>query len=160
LRTAISTGFNYKKDPPEAIANFFDPGYVTQSIGFTYDRLVGFKSRIGFAVQEVFTKNYRQYTDDTSTVKKESFKLETGLESVSTAEIEFDENLLLKSKLRLFTRYESLDVWDVRWDNSIVAKINDFINVNFAFLLIYEKKQSLKTQIKEGLQLGFRYTIL
>ena len=64
-----------------------------------------------------------------------------------------------KSSLRLFSRFESFDVWDVRWDNIIAAKVNDFLNVNLTFLLIYEKDQSVKTQIKEALQLGFTYTL-
>jgi hypothetical protein len=53
-----------------------------------------------------------------------------------------------------------MDVWDVRWDNSFVAKINDYVNVNFSFLLIYQKDQSPKTQVKEALQLGLTYTLL
>ncbi|MCW8953325.1 MAG: hypothetical protein OQK48_00110 [Sulfurimonas sp.] len=53
-----------------------------------------------------------------------------------------------------------MDVWDVRWDNSFVAKINDYLNVNLAVLLIYQKDQSVKTQVKEALQLGITYTLL
>ena len=68
--------------------------------------------------------------------------------------------MLLNTKLRLFTRFNMLDVWDVRWDNTITAKVNDFVNVNLNVLIIYEKSQSLRTQIKEALQLGFTYTIL
>jgi hypothetical protein len=159
VRTALTTGYKYTKDDRTAIADFFDPGYVTQSLGFTYDRIPGFKTRLGFAVQEVFTNKFRQYSDDTSTAKLETFKLETGLESVTSAEYEVFENILAKSSLRLFSRYESLDVWDVRWDNSIVAKVNNFLNVNFTFLLVYEKAQSLTAQMKQALQLGFVYTI-
>ena len=38
------------------------------------------------------------------------------------------------------------------------AKVNDYINVNFNFLLIYDEEQSLKRQIKEALQLGITYS--
>ena len=161
INTAITKGFNFKKDPPEEIANFFDPGYITQSIGFTYDKLLGFKTRLGFAIQETFTNKYRQYSDAPETLnKQEAFKLETGLESVTSGEFHFEENFIFKSSLRLFTRYEHLDVWDIRWDSALISKINDYINVNFGVLVIYEKKQSLKTQLREGLQLGFIYTFL
>ncbi len=160
VRTAISTGYNYDKDTARAIADFFDPGYLTQSVGFTYDKLENFTTRLGFAVQETFTRKYNQYADNPATVKIEKTKVETGLESVTTAELTLQQNLLYKSNLRLFTRFEHMDVWDVRWDNAIVTKINDYINVNFAFLLIYQKDQSPKTQIKEALQLGFTYTLL
>ena len=63
------------------------------------------------------------------------------------------------SFLRLFTRFNSLDVWDVRWDNIISAKVNDYINVNFAVTVIHEISQTRKTQLREALQLGFSYSL-
>jgi hypothetical protein len=160
VRTAIIAGYSYEDNSKTEIANFFDPGYTTQSIGFIYDKVPGFQTRLGFAVQEVITNKFTQYSDDAETAELEKIKIETGLESVSTAEYTVMENVLLKSKLRLFTRYESLDIWDVRWDNAIVAKVNDYLNVNFTFLLVYEEAQVKTRQIKEGLQLGLVYTIL
>jgi hypothetical protein len=160
IRSAIGTGYNYDQDPPVATAGFFDPAYVTQSVGFTYNKLEQFTTRVGFAVQETFTNKYNQYTDDPLTPEVEKTKVETGLESVTTADFTLQQNLLYKSNLRLFTRFESMDVWDVRWDNTIVVKINDYLNINFAFLLVYQKDQSLKTQVKEALQLGLTYTLL
>jgi Protein of unknown function (DUF3078) len=160
LRTALTAGYNYDVTPKVEIANFFDPGYLTQSLGFIYNKVPGFETRLGFAVQEIITNKFTQYSDDASTPKVEKLKVETGLESVSTAEYTVMENVLLKSKLRLFSQFKSMDVWDVRWDNTIAAKVNDYLNVNFSFLLVYEKAQTPKTQIKEGLQLGLVYSVL
>ena len=160
VRSAIGTGYDYSQDPSVAIAGFFDPGYVTQSIGFTYDKFENFSTRLGIAVQETFTNKHIQYADDPATAKIEKTKVETGLESVTTAEFSLQQNLLYSSNLRLFTRFDTMDVWDVRWDNAFIAKINDYLNVNLAVLLIYQKDQSLKTQVKEALQLGFTYTLL
>jgi hypothetical protein len=99
--------------------------------------------------------------DDKKTLDKiERFKLETGIESVTEGSYLFAENMLASSKLRLFSRFNSLDVWDVRWDNTITAQINKYFNTNLNVLLIYEKSQSLKTQVKEALQLGITYSIL
>jgi hypothetical protein len=159
IRTQISSGYNYDVTPAAKIADFFDPGYVTQSIGFTYNKKDIFKSRLGIALQETFTNKFRQYSDDPDTPELEAFKLETGIESVSDAQFTLDDNLLLKSTLRLFSSFSQLDVWDVRWDNLITAKINSWLNVNLTYLLIYEKAQSPKTQMKEALQLGVVYTI-
>ena len=161
IRTPITTGYNYKVSPVVSIADFLDPGYLTQSIGFVYNKVSGFTSRLGFAVQEVFTKKYSAlYNIDPESGVVKNFRVETGLESVSTAEYTIAENLLYKGNLRLFTRYKSLDVWDVRWDNALIAKINDFLNVNLTYLFIYEKAQSPTAQMKESLQLGFTYAIL
>jgi hypothetical protein len=159
FRTAIAAGYSYDSVPFVKIANFFDPGYITQSLGFTYEQLKGFNTRLGVAIQEVITNKYTHYSDDVETEEIEKFKLETGIESVTNAEYPIAENLFAKSALRLFSRFESFDVWDVRWDNIITAKINSFLNVNFTVLLIYEKQQSVKTQVKQTLQLGFTYTL-
>ena len=159
VRTAITTGYDYSLTPPQEIANFFDPGYVTQTLGLIYNKDQQFNTRVGIATQETFTKNNTKYSDDPTTPEIEKFKVETGIESVTNAEYTLAENLLAKSSLRLFTRFNDLSVWDVRWDNAIVAKVNNFINVNFAFLMVYQQDQSAKVQIKEALQLGIVYTI-
>jgi hypothetical protein len=160
VRTALAAGFNYDTSPPAEIANFFDPGYLTQSLGFTYDKTPGFSSRLGFAVQEVITNKFTFYSDDASTTEVEKIKIETGIESVTSAEYTVMENILLKSKLRLFSRFESFDIWDVRWDNAITAQVNEYVNVSFVFLLVYEEAQIKTRQIKEALQLGITYTVL
>jgi hypothetical protein len=160
IRTVIAEGFDYKVIPEVQTSAFFDPGYITQSVGFTYNTEKKFTSRLGVAFQEVFTNKMRQYTDDPETLNKtEAFKFETGIESVSESEFSIEENVLYTGKLRLFTRFKHLDVWDVRWDNIITAKVSKYFNVNLNVLVIYEKQQSLRTQIKEALQLGVSFSI-
>ncbi len=159
VRTPVGIGYS-NTDPPVQTAAFFDPGYLSQSVGFTYQKQKGFDTRIGVAIQETFTRNNTQFSDDPNTAKIEKFKAETGIESVTNGEYILAENMLFKSSLRLFSRFNSLDVWDVRWDNSIVAKINNYLNTSFGYLLIYQKDQSITAQMKEGLQLGLNYTIL
>lgn len=159
VRTSVSDGFDYKVDPAVKIANFFDPGYVTQSIGLTY-HVHNFNTRLGVALQETFTNKFRSYSDDPETTNKvEASKLETGLEAVTAADYQLDENLFLTTRLRLFTRFTDMDVWDVRFDNTLTAKINKFLNVNLNILTVYEKSQSPKTQLKESLQLGINYNL-
>jgi hypothetical protein len=159
VRTSISEGFDYKVIPAVKIADFFDPGYITQSLGFTY-HVDNFNTRMGVALQETFTNVFRNYSDDPETTNEvESFKLETGFETVTAVDYQLDENLFLSSKLRLFTRFTDLDIWDVRFDNAITAKINKFLHVSLTFLAIYEKSQSPKTQLKQALQLGINYSL-
>jgi hypothetical protein len=160
IRSPITTGYSYKTKTPERIADFFDPGYVTQTFGFTYDRVKGIKTRLGVAIQEIFTNRQRKYSDNPDTKDKvEAFKLETGIESVTSSEFLVMENIFYKGSLRLFSKFEKMKYWDIRWDNTITAKVNNYVNVNFNFLVLYERKQSLKTQIKEALQLGLVYNI-
>ncbi len=152
--TDVTAGYSYSGPAPVQIADFFDPGYVTQSIGFSYAKLKFMKTRLGVAAQEIFANRFRQYTDGVH-----SYVIQAGLESVTRAKLQIANNVLMTTGLRLFTRFNSLDVWDVRWDNVIAAKVNSFVNVNFNYQLVYQKDQSLRTQMKEGLQLGVVYTI-
>lgn len=160
VRTVISKGFDYKATPaPIQTSQFFDPGYITQSFGFLYNKIPNFTTRIGIGFQETVTNKFPSYSDDPKTTKVEKFKFDTGIESVSEVLYNIEENVLYGSKLRLFSRFNEIDVWDVRWDNLVTAQISKYFNVNFNVLLIYEKKQSPKTQLKEALQLGVTYTL-
>lgn len=158
-RTVLAKGYDYEQEPKVQIAKFFDPGYITQSIGFAYAKLKNINTRVGIAFQETITDKHPRYSDDPETAEVENFKFETGIESVTEANFSLQENLLYTTNLRLFGSFEELDVWDVRWDNTITAEINDYVNVNLNVLVIYEKTQSVKTQIKEALQLGLTYNL-
>ncbi len=163
VRSSFTDGFDYKKEPAERIADFFDPGYITQSVGFTYDKFANFQTRLGVAFQETITRTDElafKYSDDADTPDEiEKFKFETGIESVTDANFTLDDNLLYSSKLRLFTRFEDLAVWDVRWDNTVTAKVNNWLNVNLGVIVIHEVSQTRKTQLKQALQIGITYTI-
>lgn len=158
--TTIAEGYSYASSVPTPIANFFDPGYVTQSLGVEYTASSHFSTRFGLATREIFANKFRQYTNPPgATGNLKVFNLQTGIESVSHGKLQIAENMLLTSGLRLFTRFSNLTVWDVRWDNLIAAKVNSFIVVNVTYQLVYQKDQSLRTQMKEGLQLGLTYTL-
>jgi hypothetical protein len=158
IRTQIAKGFDYKVDPYVEVTDFFDPGYVTQTFGFTYDKYSNIVTRLGIGFQEIFTNVYRQYTDPENLQK--AFRFETGIESVTDINYKIDDNVLYTGKMRFFSQFKSLDIWDVRLDNVIAAKISRYISVNFSYLLIYEKVQSPYTQVKEGLQIGITYNLL
>ena len=158
VRTGLANGYDYKVSPEQQIAAFFDPGYITQSLGFIYAKK-SFNTRLGLGLQETFTNKFNFYTDDAKTLEVEKFKIETGIESVSEANYEFMTNMSYTGRLRLFSRFNTLGVWDLNWDNIITAKINDYLNVNFNFNFIYQQDQSIRAQYKEALQLGFSYVI-
>ncbi|MFC2130036.1 DUF3078 domain-containing protein [Bacteroidota bacterium] len=160
VRTTIASGYNYAKSGKTQTSAFFDPGYISQSIGVGLNKSEIVKTRLGLGFQETFTNKFRNYSNDPETLdKEEAFKFETGIESVTDVQWGFMENMMFKSKLRLFTRFVHLDVWDVRWDNIISAQVNKYIVVNLNVLVIYEKSQTARTQMKEALQLGITYTL-
>lgn len=159
VRTVLSKGYKYTDTLDIPTSQFFDPGYITQSIGFIYNKIPNITTRLGLGFQETVTNKFAYYADDPSTTEIEKFKFDTGIESVTEGLFKIEENLSYGSKLRLFSRFNSMDIWDVRWDNLLTAQISKYFNVNFNVLLIYEKKQSPKTQLKEALQFGITYTL-
>lgn len=161
IRTPITDGFNYDVIPKEQIVAFFDPGYITQSIGFSYDKSEVIKTRLGFALEESFADKFAlHYTDDPETANEiEKFKFETGIESITDVKYEIVENVLYKGKLRLFSAFDRLDTWDVSMDNSFTAKVNNWLNVSFTYLVIHKVSESLKTQTQQALQVGVVYSL-
>ena len=159
FRSAITKGFDYSVTPDTQIVDFFDPGYLTQTVGFTYEKGKVFRSRLGVGIQETFASAFPKYTDDPETPEIETFKLDTGIESVTEVNYEFLPNMNYYSFLRLFSSFNALDVWDVRWENLITAKINNYFNVNLSVTVVHQVSQSLKTQMRENLQLGFQYSL-
>jgi hypothetical protein len=159
FRSALTKGFDYSVTPDTQIVDFFDPGYLTEAIGFTYDKNKIITTRLGLAFQQTFSNRFTKYTDDPETNEIETFKFDTGIESVTEVKYDFLENMTYYSFLRLFSRFTSLDVWDVRWDNILTAKINEYFNVNLAVTVVHEISQTRRTQLKEALQLGISYSI-
>ncbi len=160
-RTAVAAGFDYDVTPAEQIVVFLDPLYLTEGIGLIYDQIPNFRTRLGLGFKQTFADEFnKRYTDDSDTPGDiESFKNETGIESVTEFEWMFMENMAYKGYLRLFGRIEDMTVWDVRFDNTVTAKINDYFNVNINVLLIYDVDETLRTQLKEALQLGISYSL-
>ena len=160
LRTVLAKGYDYTDDNRVQIAEFFDPGYLHQSLGLAYKASESFMTRFGLAIEETFTNKFRAFSDDEDTDNKvENFRLEEGIESVSNLNLQLDDDLLYTSELRLFGSFQKFDEWDVRWDNIVTAQVTKLINVNLNILLIYDTDQIAKTQLKEALQIGITYTL-
>ena len=160
-RTAVTKGFDYSVEPALQIVDFLDPLFLTQGLGFIYDKIENFNTRLGIGFKQTFAKDFStRYTDDAETPNEvEDFKFDSGIESVTTYKVKFLGTMEYYTYLRLFGKFEDISVWDVRWDNILVAKINDYFNVNFNLLLIHDIDETRKTQIKEALQLGVSFTL-
>jgi hypothetical protein len=158
--TQIAPGYSY--DAPQAVQinGLFDPADVTESVGLVYSKGDYFKSQLGLGFHEVFAGTYYAKTDDPTTEEIEKSIFETGIESITTFRWDIAENVSWASYLRLFSAFDRLDTWDVRWDNTLVGKVNSWLNVNITWIVVYDVTESLKTQAKEALQLGISYNIL
>ncbi len=166
LRTQIAPGYKIRIDPRtkaelrDQTSGFFDPGYLVEGFGFTFTRSDVFSTRLGIAFKQTFSSLYG-FADDAATPEKiETMRFQTGIEFGSSLKWSIMENILHTSKLNLFSAFETLDVWDVRWDNTVTASVNRYFNVSLNVLLVHEIAQTRRTQIKQALAAGFSYTLM
>lgn len=161
IQTQMTKGYIYSEDDPFPVSDFFDPGYITVSIGVGYEPVPILRTRLGGATKTTITREYAVgLTDDPATEKVEKTKTEFGALSVTELRTPLSENILLTSKLDLFSTFESLRQTDVRWDTILSAKISRYVDVSFNVELFYDSNVSPKRQVKQLLALGLSYTFL
>lgn len=161
VKTQFAKGYMYPKaDSAVQVSAFFDPGYLTQSAGVGYQPIKEIKTRLGFALREIITNKFNQYSDNPETKDKiEKVSVDGGMESVTDVEWQLDDNILFTMKLEMFAPFKRFDEIVVRDNTSLVAKVNKYITAMFNVQLINEKRVTPRTQIKETIALGLSYTL-
>ncbi len=161
VKSQFARGYNY--DNPlvdSAVSAFFDPGYLTQSIGAGYQPMQEIKTRFGLALREIITSKYNQYSDDPATTNEiEKARLEGGLELVTDVSWQLQDNLLFTSKIELFSPLSKFDETVFRSDNTFTAKISKYITTTLNVQLLNDKKVNPYTQVKETIAIGLSYAI-
>lgn len=159
LKSQFAEGYKYDAQGAitDTLSRFFDPAYLTQSVGFGYKPIKEVKTRLGAALREIITSRSTRYSDDPTTSKIEKTKVEGGVESVTDAQWGLMEDILLTVKLELFAPFKKFRQVVVRSDNTIAAKVNKYVSVNLNFQVIHEPLISPRTQFKETLALGLSY---
>ncbi len=162
MLTQLAPGYDYKTDPIAKISDFLDPGYFRESIGFDFEPNDHIKTRVGFAVRQTVAGNYAdRYSDDPETVENvEKIKNEWGAESVTDVRLNLNSLIMYASKLEVFSTVERIDEVVVRWDNLFSAKLAEYISVSLNFKLYYDKKASVKRQLKQILAVGLTHAFL
>ena len=160
-QTQLMKGYKYTDTTNFVVSNFFDPAYFIQSAGIGFAPNETVKTRLGAALKETVTQDYPvPYADDPDTPEIEKTKVEPGIESVTDVNVTLAKNILFTSNLQLFSNMKAFNEIDVNWDNLLVAKVNDYINVNFNVKLFYDRDISTKRQLMQSLALGLTYTLL
>ena len=154
FRSQITPGYKYEEDMREKISAFFDPAYLVNGLGVGYEKDRLLRTRIGYASRIVFTQKYNNYADG----KEISYN--HGLQWVSRIETKLLENILFKTKLDVFSTFDTIKDTNVNWDTLLQASLTDYIVVNLQTLLIYDPKILRKAQIKEVLSVGLSYNFI
>ncbi len=161
LKTQFATGYRYDKSGNRTpISQFFDPAFLTQSLGLGYEITPQLRSRLGFALREIVTNRYTSFADDPKTPNVESVKIEDGLESVTEGTWKLDNSTTLNAKLELFSSFREPQKVIVRGDNTLTIRLARIVTVVVNVQLINERRVTPRTQVKQSLGVGISYTVL
>lgn len=155
LNTQFVEGVTYDdsgKGTP--VSNFFDPAYINQSAGFGYQPIKEVKTRLGFGLREIITNHFNIYAGG------KKIDVDGGFQSVTEVRWTIMENIALNVKLELFSPLKQLTQITVRSDNTISARVNKFLAVNFNMQLINDPTVLARTQIKQTLALGINFAVI
>ncbi|MBO6576678.1 MAG: DUF3078 domain-containing protein [Rhodothermales bacterium] len=166
FRSQFAPGKNFEKDPfeegrtpPVKVSDFFSPATFTQTVGLTYVPSSWFTQRFGLAAKEtvVMIERLRPlYGVDPD----KSMRTEIGLEAFSEIDRKLAENVHYTSTLGLFAAFGSEDAPDLIWENAVAMKVNDFLNVNVEWTLLYDRDVTDDLQAKEVISVGLSYIFL
>jgi hypothetical protein len=170
--TQFAKGYTYKKNAvgvEEATfrSDFLAPAFVTAALGVEYKPADYFNVRISpVAPRLTIVKNIERFV---STENPKPY----GVDSTETTRLEWlaaqivtefnkdvAKNLNLKLRYVVFANYETFasKTIDHRVDLNFTAKVNNFINVSFGSILLYDYDQDSGAQLSQALSLGFLFS--
>jgi len=154
-------GYDYSSGTADQISALLDPGYFRESFGAGMILSEGISTRMGVALKQTVTTDYpKPYADDIETATIETLRSEFGAESVTDIALTINDDTKFNSKLELFSGFDGVEAIDVKFDNTLMVKISEYMNMNVNVLLIYDKNISAKRQIKQSMALGLNYTFI
>ncbi|WP_372634025.1 DUF3078 domain-containing protein [Fodinibius sp.] len=161
--TQFDKGFDYSVPDtvqPRLISKIFSPAYFTQITGIAFTPADYFSLQAGMAMKETIIA-------DTSLSERyglgagERFRFEPGYSTAMFFEKELFSNVRLISSVETFTNLQrNLSSTDVHFSNELVGKINNFMNMSFQYVTIYDDDYSKKVQVKQVLSAGISVSIL
>ncbi len=157
--TQFRKGYEYTDSTKTALSDFWDPAFLTESIGIGYNNGETFRTRLGAALKQTITRNFNSFSDDESTNEIEKIDNKFGAESVTDLQIKFTDKIALISMLQLFSDFSAIDEVDVRWNNLFVAELMKYISVSFSFDIAYDKNISNKREIRQFIAVGLTYSV-
>ncbi len=165
-------GYNYPN--PDYISKFLAPGYFQFSLGLNYkpvDYFSVFISPIGARLTVVNDTSLTNRPEGAYGVFGDNTTLwQVGGSVNAVFKKDIMKNVNFMSKLDLFSDYRhNPQNIIVGWENNIMMKVNKYISLNLATMLIYDDNinsfdkegnpHGPKTQFRETFSIGFAYTM-
>ncbi len=161
--TQFDQGFDYsvpEGEDPVLISEFFSPAYFTQIAGIGFVPASYFTVEGGLAMKQTIVLE-EELTTRYGLPEGENFRFEPGYSFALGFEKEVFKNLRLVSSVETFTNLQRhIDRTDVYFSNELVGRINDFLNMSFQFVAIYDEDFNREVQLKQVLSAGVSVNIL
>lgn len=161
--TQFDKGFDYSVPDtvqPRLISKIFSPAYFTQIAGIAFTPADYFSLQAGMAMKETIIADTflsERYGLDAG----ERFRFEPGYSTAMFFEKELFSNVRLISSVETFTNLQRhMSSTDVHFSNELVGQINNFMNMSFQYVTIYDDDYSKKVQVKQVLAAGISVSIL
>jgi hypothetical protein len=177
FQTQFDAGYEYVKEKDAAgketgietatrISGFMSPGYLTQALGMEYKPVDYFSAQFGVgALRQSFVLDQTLYDvagkDELYGVKRgDNMRNQMVFQFVANFDKEIMKNLVLKARYMGLADYEKINGQGIvhRLDVNITAKVNKYINVNLAGVLLYDYDQDADVQYSQVMALGILYT--
>ena len=173
LRTQFAPGFDYSPTAEEyptlpitdgeelKVSDVFSPLVLTQSAGVSIRPGGGFAARTGLALKETVVGIERLRPVYGNALDK-SVRVEAGLDAELSLEREVFENVLLRSRLYAFQGFTAIaeDAPDLLFENGLILKVNDLLNVQVDAAALYDADISDDVQLRESVSLGLTFSLL
>lgn len=154
-------GYNYPNDSTDVlVSRFMGPAYLKEGSGIAFQPVDYISFQGGFALQQTIV-------NDTTLSTRYGLKPHSRLlsEGGIGLGISFNKdifkNVNFQSSMETFTSFiKPIRSTDVSFSNELTGKVNDFMNVNLQFQMLYNDDISKALQIKQILALGVNIRIL
>lgn len=170
--TQFAPGYQYLKDPTGVeqavhISDFLAPAFITSAWGVEYHPEDYFKVRLSpFAPRITIVSDVERFVtadnpEPYGVIPPDNSRLEwLAFQLLADFNKDIATNLHLNCRYLLFANYETLQLKtiDHRLDVNLTAKVNKFINVGLAGILLYDFDQDSAVQLSQAFSLGFLYT--
>lgn len=174
FRTQFNYGYNFDQVDSNnnypKISGFMAPAFLNVGLGLNYRPL----EYLQIMVSPIANRIIMVLDDDLANAgafgvdKGKYFKSELGAAFNANFKKEVFKNVVLQTRLNLFSAFSFFPSTVVNWETIVNMKINSFLNASLAADLIYDEKVKMlrdngttgpATQFRNVLALGFSYVI-
>ena len=177
FRSQLSPGYKYttndstKIETARLISRWMAPGYLSPSLGMEISykdaysvRLAPLAGKVTFVMDDELSDRGAYGVEP-----GEQIRQELGMQFNAAVQGEVMKNIVAKSRILLFSNYETFDNVDVNWEGTILMKVNKYVTTSLTAALIYDDDIDITRedgtvgpdiQFRQGIQVGLSIVLI